>query len=1080
MAGRWEEAAGRLAAAAEHREAWPDLAFVEGIVNAGMLFPVEWRTYILETNPFYTEIQPVEGPEADRRRNRAKTCFETAQNLLLDIKQVDRAEAARTWLLWLRLTDPVPEVANEARREVQEGMKDGPTAVHLLPAARAFGIDVDDAPVAGYLLQRERMGGLDGRERLAKLFLSEMTMAPGDFADLLAREESQYSQVIQKSALAGMRIEALAKDGQLVKAREVLEAHRDTFIEHHYDRLRVLIDTHEGGDPREQLEALYQETGDLIDLNNLINHLGHVGDWTTLLPLLRELFTRERTLANALHLVEAMRRQPLPDYAAILEFLEAHPDLVERDLDLTSERAWALSHMGRLQDAEAINRALLESRDNPIDLLLETNLALQSGNWERFSGIVDRAWPQRESLQPDLLMRLASLAAEADQRPNRALEFATLAAGKAADDPQILLSAYMLGVQLGHEDETGARWLARAIELSSNEGPVRSVNIRSMAEEMLPKRRERARWIEQALLRGTIPLHAAAHEFHQPLSRLLIDLPRKNTDQPDGRKRMVIPIISGARQPVRVEPSWAVGFDVSSLMVLHHLGLLKTTIDALQRVMLAPDIMVLLLNERRSVQFHQPSLATKAEEIRALIDRGDLKIATFESAPPAWLVDEVGRDLAQLLEAARASGGRVVHPYPLYQLRTFGEGEANIREYAEYLVSTIAFTEMLHTRGLIDGTTYTRTLQFLRTQDQDLNPTVNLTFLERPLYIDDLALGFLQEAGSLQVVCRHRLSLFVHPSTRTEQSALIEAQIEGDRLAEMLDELRLILRDAIESGKASFLPRHHVPGEETAIGWIHEVAPALAPFFRDASACDAVCIDDRHMNRGLTFTDEAGHTLPLVCVLDLLAYLEEQRVIGAGEKQEAFHKLRQAGYTLVPVPPDELERYLRQARLDQDGEVLESAELRIIRQALMRIRSLDMVELPTEARFLEKLQLGCLIVIRHLWADEAIPVERAAMLSDWVWRHVVPSPLDWARNSVDPLRPDDMPEAFARLLAWLLQPMSMAFDRYEMFRQWVEEEILEPLLPANADLVERLVHIVQADIERLSEEFGNGERQADR
>jgi hypothetical protein len=207
-------------------------------------------------------------------------------------------------------------------------------------------------------------------------------------------------------------------------------------------------------------------------------------------------------------------------------------------------------------------------------------------------------------------------------------------------------------VQLGREDETGVEWVARAIELSSDEGPIWRVNIRTMAEEMLPKRREHMRAVEQEWLRGKIPLHAAGHTFHQPLSRLLIDLPRKNADQPDGRRRAVVPITSGARQPVRIEPSWTVGLDVTSLMVLHYLGLLKKTIDALHRVALAPDTMVLLLNERRSVRFHQPSLVRKAEAIRALIDRGDLKMAPTVPDPPAWLVDEVGHGLAELLAAA--------------------------------------------------------------------------------------------------------------------------------------------------------------------------------------------------------------------------------------------------------------------------------------------------------------------------------------------------------------------------------------------------------------------------------------------
>jgi hypothetical protein len=58
--------------------------------------------------------------------------------------------------------------------------------------------------------------------------------------------------------------------------------------------------------------------------------------------------------------------------------------------------------------------------------------------------------------------------------------------------------------------------------------------------------------------------------------------------------------------------------------------------------------------------------------------------------------------------------------------------------------------------------------------------------------------------------------------------------------------------------------------------------------------------------------------------------------------------------------------------------------------------------------------------------------------------------------------------------------MRLDLNRYEAFRQWVEEEILEPLLPANADLVDRLVHMVRADIERLAEEFGNGDPETDR
>jgi hypothetical protein len=150
--GRCEEAADRLYAVQEHRATWPDLAFVEGVINVAMLLPTEWRHYALEINPFYTEIRPIEGPDADRRRARAKFCLEKATNLLMQIDQGDRAQLAQDWLLWLRLTDPSFEVANEARQEVQEGMTEGEKAVHLLPVARAFDIEFDDGPLNRYLM----------------------------------------------------------------------------------------------------------------------------------------------------------------------------------------------------------------------------------------------------------------------------------------------------------------------------------------------------------------------------------------------------------------------------------------------------------------------------------------------------------------------------------------------------------------------------------------------------------------------------------------------------------------------------------------------------------------------------------------------------------------------------------------------------------------------------------------------------------------------------------------------------------------------------------------------------------------
>lgn len=1070
QAGRWDEAVERLAIAQGHIGDWPDLAFVEGVVNAAMLLPVEHRRLALQMNLFYPWIRTIEGADADRYRAHAHECFDRASPLLAEVDLGERARAAEDWRLWLRLTDPRPEVAATARREIQEGMKDGRRAVDLVRFALAHDIEFEPGPLERYLAQRSRLGGLEGRELMAELMLAWATMAPRERAEFLKREEDRLVLVVSKAMLAGMRTEALVEDGQTERARRLLDENKDILVDFDYERLRAMIDAGEGSDPRPQLEMLFQETRSLIDLQNLVNHLGRVGDWGALRPLLQDLFGRERTTTNAHRLIRCMRSDPSTSESDIVAFLEENDDLVEHSLDLTSTRAWALLHVGRLPEAKNINDALLARRNDASDLMVDINLALQAGDWERFPAIIDREWPRRNSHGPETLLRLASLAAETDTTAGRALELARLAAEKAPDDPQVLVSAFGLFVQLGHDKQANPSWFSRAAELSSDKGPVWRADLRTVIEEMMPAHRERTRTVERALLRGEAPLQLGAAALNTRLSRFLVDFPQHNATCQDGRQRVMLPTISGARQPVEMEAEWTVGVDATSVMVLHHLGLLRGALGAFRRVVLPPDMMILLLNERRQSRFHQPSRVKDAEEVRDLIDQDLLKPAQSLAEPPGWLAEEVGRDLAEMLQAAQEYGGRVVCPRPIHRLRSFAEEEADLREYGGLTLSTTAFAHALHEGGHLDAEAYGRASEYLAARDHEKDVAPDPTVLNRPLYLDDLAVTYLQGAGLLQAACRRGFDLRAHPSMRTEQDALIAANREGDKVADTLNEIRVTLRDALDSGEAAFLPRQEPDQEEGAEAFFRE-APTLAHFVVDTRPCDAVCVDDRFINRHMVLTDRAQRSVPTVCVLDVLRHLEARGLIDRDEALAALHRLRGAGFAMVPVGPDELEARLRAAQFDQDGVMIETAELRVLRQTLMRLRSLDMVQQPLEVPFLDQLRLASVLTIRRLWKDESVPPERAIAFSDWVWHNVAPSPLDWSRTAPETERMMPLPDMFARHVELLLKPMPMTGDRDEAFRSWVESAVLEPLLPANTDLVDALAGYVRAEIERMIEEF---------
>jgi len=1062
---RWEEAAAILFTVSEHQEEWPDLLYLEGVINSALLVPSKWRQHALDMNLFHPWVHTLEGPEANRRRERATFCFQTAKKRMVT-NFPERAAGAREWLRWLRLTDPDSVVSNAAREEVREGMEDPAIALSLLPMARAFDISFEAGRLKGYLDQRIRLGGLEDHELQARFLLAEMSLEPAALIAFLDEEEAVFRPVVPPGLLSLTRIEALAKTNQTSKARSLLGERQKEFSEDERQRIEAMLEEHEGRDPRPRLEQLYESSHDLIDLQNLVRHLHRVRDWTSLHRRLEELFALERTLENALHLVDCMRHDPESDEADALAFLDAQQDLVDRNPDLISARAWALFRAGRLLEARVLNDQLLSERDRPEDLQLDIKLSLQSGEWEKFSSIVDRHWPKREELEPAILIQLASLAAEVDATASRAVDLVRLAVNRGSGDPHLLVAAIDLFYRLGQEGEELGEWLSRAMALSSEEGPVRAFDTRTLLEEWMPADRERKRAIEEDWLSGKLPLHMAATVLNMPLSYLLIGLPRGNAPRQDGRRRTVIPIVSGARQPVLTSPEWTVGLDVTSIMVLTQLGLLRKAIESFQQVILAPDTMLLLLKERNRVRFHQPSLVKKAQEILALIGTGSLlQSADTLPSPPQWLADEVGTDLAQLLQAAKESPGRVVRPRPVHRLRSFLEEEAHLGEYEDLVLSTVALERLLYRRGDLDEMIHERAARYLLSQDRDMSPDTEVSVLEQPLYLDDLAVGYLHSAGLLPSLVNCGLNLRIHPSLRQEQSDLIATHREGERLEEAIEEIRLTLRDALQTGKIGFLPRHN-PSEEEAR--IVETAPTLAQFMRDAGPCDALSFDDRYLNRNGALLLR-GKSVPVLCVLDILRHFETQSILTPQARQNALHRLRQSGFAFVAVEPDELQRLLTSVHWQEDGTFTESAELRVIRQTLARFRSLDILRQPEEMAFLGSLRYTSLSVISQLWIDEALPVECAAHLTDWIWHHVAPSPLDWHEDRGD--------EAFIPYLSLLLQPLPIiSEDRRKSFLSWMQQRVLEPLLPANSNALVRLAVLAGQQIEERSEKIAAEDR----
>lgn len=186
--GMWEKAADTLASVQDHIDDWPDLAFVEGVINTAMLLPVEMRPLVFRMNVFHPQIHAVRGPDANQRRTRAYACFDRAARLMEDMGEVERAQGAKQWTLWLQLTDDNLAIRQVAQKEVREACANGRQAIDYLQIALAFNIDFDKGPLQRYLTQRKQMGGLEGPETIAELLLAETTMTAREYAEFLEND----------------------------------------------------------------------------------------------------------------------------------------------------------------------------------------------------------------------------------------------------------------------------------------------------------------------------------------------------------------------------------------------------------------------------------------------------------------------------------------------------------------------------------------------------------------------------------------------------------------------------------------------------------------------------------------------------------------------------------------------------------------------------------------------------------------------------------------------------------------------------------------------------------------------------
>jgi hypothetical protein len=504
----------------------------QGMALTGLPLDVRPARTILPDHQLETEL--------DAARSDLERFLSAADGLELH----EAPRLAEAYLTWCDLLHPRRREA--ALIQLRSDMSDPAKALSRVQFALAYDSDhFDRDPVTKYLEKREALGGLSTDELRAALVLRLHSNDPASVAQLIAKHRTHFEEGFGKVGIAAIEIQALAMAGDTESAKLLLDANQELLSGEGVRRLSAEIARAEGADPVNEYKRLYEENKTADTLRLLLGALAEKNEHRAIGPYAEELFELTGDPHDIASAAKAYAN--IGDDDNFVRVVESHPSVKESDAAIANRYAWQLFRRGRLKEAE---RAADELGRTPSgrDVNLDVALALETGDWETLAQPLAAFLEQAPHLSAATLIQAAHLAQASDQ--GRLLDLIDAAVKKGGDDPNVLVSAYTLVIEEGLEErERDAHgWFRRALDLSGPDGPIKQFELKDILS-LQAEWSEHSRSVNEAVVRGEMPLLVAAPGLRTTLIDVLLRNFVRNAALTDARKRSAMTTFSGRCDP---------------------------------------------------------------------------------------------------------------------------------------------------------------------------------------------------------------------------------------------------------------------------------------------------------------------------------------------------------------------------------------------------------------------------------------------------------------------------------------------------------------------------------------------------
>lgn len=360
--------------------------------------------------------------------------------------------------------------------------------------------------------------------------------------------------------------------------------------------------------------------------------------------------------------------------------------------------------------------------------------------------------------------------------------------------------------------------------------------------------------------------------------------------------------------------------------------------------------------------------------------------------------------------------------------------EADISGYKDNISSCIAVVDRLKAKGALTMPEEQKARAFLKLHEK---PWPNEASIDdkTEVYLDPVAVSHLRAAGVLDKLKAAGIKAYIADEEDKEANALLAIQSLGGQQLEVIEQIRSALANGIASKRVRAVRTMKMDDDENLFK-LHPTYGVLSL----AEQAEAIVVDDRFINRHFTMTGES-RTTPLLSSLDVLDLL---RAAGDLTTDQLFAQrtvLRQAGYQLVPVSDEELRYHLNNAQV-ANGRLTETAELKAIRESLLRAKMSNLLQIPTEALFLYQSLGAFMRAMKEKWLTAS--QDEAKAFGDYLLSQV--DVRDWTPSAIPGNERAFATYAYATYAVQIISPPPTGDEATQTaYCEWITDLFLEPI-----------------------------------